>query len=122
MQPCSQPRYGLMLTSKPTSGLWFRASAERVVSLRKRVRGSGASSSSKPDSGSGSNAARSKRFGGADWVPRPRMGSRYRAIGGSASLGEHQAKVHRPKHLKEPLDRVGSQPTEDPMSELLYEK
>jgi hypothetical protein len=79
MQPCSQPRYGFKLVSKPTSGLVLRVIMVLVPSRKYCVGRRGASSVSKLTSTtSGSVKSRcnlSNRFAGLQDAPRPRIAS-----------------------------------------------
>src|SRR5688572_28047259 len=75
MQPCSQPRYGLILNSKPTSGLLFRAMIFFVVS-RKTIVGGGGSSGSYA-SMSGTYSIGSNRLAGFSAAPRTLIVTRF---------------------------------------------
>src|SRR5215467_15233431 len=72
MQPCSQPRYGLTLVEKPTSGLSLCAIIDFDKSRRNSVFGE---ISSGPASGSRLKTSLKKRFAGLEIAPRPRIGS-----------------------------------------------
>src|SRR3712207_5651714 len=77
MQPCSQPRYGLMERSKPMSGLLLKAMALRAPSFSRVVGRGGRSARSASDpqpSSKASRAVASNRTGGVDTAPRPLPG------------------------------------------------
>src|SRR5204862_248759 len=77
MHPCSQPRYGFRLVSKPTSGLVLRVIIDFVPSRKYCVRGRGVSSVSQPAStASGSvksTCSLSNRLAGLHEAARPRI-------------------------------------------------
>src|SRR3954471_14258088 len=77
MQPCSQPRYGFKLVSKPTSGLVFRVMIVLVASRKYCVGRGGVSSVSQPISATSgsvkSTCSFSKRLAGLHDAPRPLM-------------------------------------------------
>src|SRR5258705_6509737 len=68
MQPRSQPRYGLILASIPTSGLWFVVMTLLARSRKNRV----GTDPGGPSSGSASISSGTKRLGGFLPAPRPR--------------------------------------------------
>ena len=80
MQPCSQPRYGFKLVSKPTSGLLLRVITDLLPSRKYCVAQRGCSSASGSSSTQSvsvmSTCSCSKRFAGLQDAPRPRTGSR----------------------------------------------
>src|SRR5439155_14650221 len=79
MQPCSQPRYGFKLVSKPTSGLVFRVMIDLVPSRKycvgRRGRSSPAGSTSTRSASVRSTCSFSNRFAGLQDAPRPRTGT-----------------------------------------------
>jgi hypothetical protein len=70
MHPCSQPRYGLIEVSNPTSGLSLRAMTEREASRSSSVLGAG---SSALRHASRTTANLWNRLAGLSAAPRPRM-------------------------------------------------
>ena len=78
MQPCSHPRYGFKLVSKPTSGLVLRVIIVLVPSRKYCVGRRGVSSVSQPTSTTSgsvkSTCSFSNRFAGLQDAPRPRIG------------------------------------------------
>src|SRR5688572_23875776 len=104
MQPCSQPRYGLILNSKPTSGLLFRAMIFFVVSRKTMVGGGGSSGSYA--SMSGTYSIGSNRLAGFSAAPRPLIVTRL-----GASIVLLTAEIYRGKRGKRgtiPLSTVPS--------------
>src|SRR5689334_10060778 len=77
MQPCSQPRYGFKLVSKPTSGLLFRVITDFVPSRKYCVGRRGVSSVSDSESMTSrsvkSTCSFSNRLAGLHDAPRPRI-------------------------------------------------
>src|SRR5438034_9637130 len=77
MQPCSHPRYGFKLVSKPTSGLVLRVIIVLVPSRKYCVGRRGLSSVSQPTSTTSasvrSTCSFSNRFAGLQDAPRPRI-------------------------------------------------
>src|SRR6516225_5770228 len=80
MQPCSHPRYGFKLVSKPTSGLVFRVMIVLVPSRKYCVGRRGVFVLSRPTSTTSASAKStcsvSKRFAGLQDAPRPRIATR----------------------------------------------
>src|SRR5215468_9709744 len=80
MQPCSHPRYGFRLVSKPTSGLVLRVMIVRVPSRKYCVGRRGFSSVSQPTSTTSGSVKSmwsfSNRFAGLQDAPRPRIAAR----------------------------------------------
>jgi len=80
MHPCSHPRYGFKLVSKPTSGLVLRVMIVFVPSRKYCVRRRGLSSASQPGSTTSgsvrSMCSFSNRFAGLQDAPRPRIAAR----------------------------------------------
>ena len=75
MQPCSQPRYGLIDAEKPTSGLSLRLMITRAASgLTVVVSGAASASSGVQPSSNASRCADSNRPEALDRAPRPRSG------------------------------------------------
>ena len=76
MHPCSHPRYGFKLVSKPTSGLVLRVMIVLVPSRKYCVGRRGVSSVSQPTSTTSgsvkSTCSFSNRFAGLQDAPRPR--------------------------------------------------
>src|SRR6267142_4046901 len=76
IQPCSHPRYGFKLVSKPTSGLVLRVIIVLVPSRKYCVGRRGISSVSQPTSTTSgavkSTCSLSNRFAGLQDAPRPR--------------------------------------------------
>src|SRR5436190_2763416 len=91
MQPCSQPRYGFKLVSKPTSGLLFRVMIDLVPSRKYCVARRGCSSltgsTSTQSTSVRSTCSFSNRFAGLQDAPRPRMGTEL--WGGSLTTGRN---------------------------------
>src|SRR5215510_10275074 len=77
MQPCSHPRYGFRLVSKPTSGLLFRVMTDLAPSRKYCVGRRGVFSVSQPASATSasvkSTCSFSNRFAGLHDAPRPRI-------------------------------------------------
>ena len=80
MQPCSHPRYGFKLVSKPTSGLVLRVMIVLVPSRKYCVGRLAVSSVSQPTSTTSgsvkSTCSFSNRFAGLQDAPRPRIVAR----------------------------------------------
>ena len=89
MQPCSQPRYGFKLVSKPTSGLLLCVMIDLVPSRKycvaRRGRCSASGSSSTTSLSVTSTCSLSKRFAGLQDAPRPRTGAKL--CGVSSTMG-----------------------------------
>src|SRR3981081_314820 len=79
MHPCSQPRYGFRLVSKPTSGLLLRLIIVLVASRKNCVPLAGRSSSLRSTSTRSTSFTStwsfSKRFAGLQEAPRPWIAS-----------------------------------------------
>src|SRR5439155_26045137 len=85
MQPCSQPRYGLIERSKPISGESLRAMIVRVVSTDNVVGSRAGSASEDPQpSSNGTRFSLSKRPLSLVPAPRPLRGR------GVAGISMHQ--------------------------------
>src|SRR6266571_5639886 len=86
MQPCSHPRYGFKLVSKPTSGLLLRVIIDFVPSRKYCVGGRGClsvgGSTSTQSMSVRSTCSFSNRLAGLQEAPRPRMGTE---LGGVSS-------------------------------------
>src|SRR5206468_1148476 len=93
MQPCSQPRYGLIERSKPMSGESLRAMIVRVASTASVVSSRAGSSSEEPQpSSNGTRFSVSKRP--LSLVPAPRPLRGWRIAGAAAAKGEWLLFLH----------------------------
>src|SRR6476646_1313504 len=84
MQPCSHPRYGFKLVSKPTSGLLFRLIIDLVSSRKYCVGRRGCSllpgSTSTQSASVRSTCSFSNRFAGLQDAPRPWTGTEFGGV------------------------------------------
>src|SRR6266478_8424921 len=90
MQPCSHPRYGLRLVSKPTSGLMLRVMIDLVPSRKycvgRRGCSSMAGSTSTQSMSVRSTCSFSNRFAGLQDAPRPRTGTELWGVASTTDL------------------------------------
>src|SRR6478735_2324508 len=97
MQPCSHPRYGFKLVSKPTSGLVLRVMIVLVPSRKYCVGRRGVFVLSLPTSTTSasvkSTCSFSNRFAGLQDAPRPRIATRL--WGDSSTTGTNSRRAMR---------------------------
>src|SRR6266496_1993763 len=90
MQPCSQPRYGFKLVSKPTSGLLFQVMIDLVPSRKYCVGRRGCpsvgGSTSTQSISVRSTCIFSNRFAGLQDAPRPRTGTELWGVSSTTGL------------------------------------
>src|SRR4029077_2078023 len=100
MQPCSHPRYGFKLVSKPTYGLVLQVMIVLVPSRKYCVGRHGVCSGSKPTSTTSSSAksrcSLSNRFAGLQDAPRPRIAARLSGVSSTTGINFRRAKLECP--------------------------
>src|SRR5665213_692940 len=110
MQPCSQPRYGLIERSKPMSGELLRAMIVRVASMLSRVcSGAGSGSAEPQPSSNATRSSLSKRPEALVTAPRPLRGGGMAGISMSQTYvaDENITRTYHPLHHHPDAQRSG---------------